>query len=399
MKDSEGARASVCRGVFDREAPTISDFVSTSSLTRSAMTFIPAVFIMLHASIVPTHTSAAEHPIDGAPKQSVRQPVRVTEVSLPDTLLRRYVSYADAATALAERLFYEGRLDDGLQIVEAVLGILPNSVVALEPSLARTLIKKGKLLAFQSFTRNAGYEDGLTALRRAEQIAEALGLEAELAESNLFSGFLVYARAYNSDVGSYDDAMPFFQRAWRLREKIGDQRGVAEAHIYIGIIHERKGDDATAIEHYQQALDISTAGDYKLEKSYATRHLAFPEAAKGNLEEALALFEESLALREAIGFKIYLPFSYLSVGETLAELGQPAEALGHYQNALRLAGELSARRVQVLCLLAIGQAQLQLDAGEEATDAFTRAARISKEIGYERGVERASAGLETVGRR
>ncbi|NIU01156.1 MAG: tetratricopeptide repeat protein, partial [Aliifodinibius sp.] len=166
----------------------------------------------------------------------------------------------------------------------------------MDEQLAKLLVKRGKYLAFQSFTTNSGYEDGLRGLETAIKIADSLDNKKLLADALLFTGFTLYSRKYNTDKGDYETPLDYFQQSLQLRQEIEDLRGVSEALIYTGIIHERQGDEETALSHYRKALELSDKYSYKLEKSYATRHIAFILAAHDDLEGALINFKESLSL-------------------------------------------------------------------------------------------------------
>lgn len=312
-----------------------------------------------------------------------------------DSLKIVYDQWVDSSLKIAEYLFYQGKLDRAMGLVDTGIYMVPEKE-EFKTSRAKLHIKKGKLHAFQSFTTNTGYEDGLGSLERARSLLEGSVESILRSDAFLFTGFLIYSRRFNNERGSYEKALEFYRKAHKIREEDGDTRGVAEALYYEGIIYERLDSVDTAEEYYQKALEISDRHNFYLEKSYATRHLAFLRADEGHLEQALSLFKESLKLREKVGFNIYLPFSYLSVGQVYEEMTDYEKALPYYKKALNKAEEIGAERVQVLCLLSMGSTQKQTGAVEGARQTYSRAAEISRKIGYESGIERANDGLKSL---
>ncbi len=310
-----------------------------------------------------------------------------------NSVKKEYRALTASSLRVTKHLFYEGRLEDALYLLDANIRIIQHHDLSMDEQLAELLINRGKYSAFQSFTTNSGYEDALSALETARKIADSLDNKHLLADALLFTGFTLYSRKYNTDKGDYDTPLNHFQQSLQLRQEIEDLKGVSEALIYIGIIHERQDDEETALSYYQKALEISDKNDYKLEKSYATRHIAFIIAARNDLEGALTHFKKSLALREEIGFKIYLPFSYLSVGQIYSEMGNFSDAQTYYEKAYALAKRLNAERVQVLCLLSMGETYLKNKDTDAAAQSYQQAKTISESINYERGIERANEGI------
>lgn len=290
----------------------------------------------------------------------------------------------------AESHFYEGRLDLSVKLLDSCLLKTDRSDSLTH---ARLLIKRGKMFAFQSFTTNVGYEEALASLFEARELLDSVRDERDEAEMNVWLGFTYYAMRFNRGEGDYDRAGDFFQRALALSRKIGDTRGEAEATFYSGIIHERR-QSADPMPFYRQAESIARRNGFKLELSYATRHIAFLLQKEKKLEEALALFDESMKLREEIGFKIYLPFSYLSVGEVLIEMHRAQDALAYFDKAHRLAGQLGSKRVVVLSLLSLGDVHKILNDMPRARHYFTEAKELSASIQYKSGAEYADKNLK-----
>ncbi|MBX7150045.1 tetratricopeptide repeat protein [bacterium] len=290
----------------------------------------------------------------------------------------------------AETHFYEGRLDLSVKLLDSCLLKIDRSDKLTH---AKLLIKRGKMYAFQSFTSNVGYEEALASLFEARELLDTTRDFGEEAEMNTWLGFTYYAMRYNRGESDYDRPADFFQKSLVLSRKISDARGEAEAIFYSGIIHERR-QSADPLPFYRQAESIARQNGFKLELSYATRHIAFLMQKEMKLEEALELFTESLKLREEIGFKIYLPFSYLSVGDVLLEMNRVQEALEYFDKAHRLASQLDSKRVVAIALLSLGQAHKSLKDLTRARHCFIEAKELSKAIQYKSGVDNAEKNLK-----
>jgi tetratricopeptide (TPR) repeat protein len=90
----------------------------------------------------------------------------------------------------------------------------------------------------------------------------------------------------------------------------------------VGLIHEAKGDQASANAHYSQALEKDPAA------GVAANNLAWAYAEEGRLEEALALAHKAQrALRNR-------PEAEHTVGWIYLKRGQPQDAIGAFERAI-----------------------------------------------------------------
>lgn len=298
-----------------------------------------------------------------------------------------------AAIQAAEDLYFSGDLDRGLDILSrAPLGPeCPDSVRAARDA------EEGKLLAFKGFTTNQGYDEALAKLRHAETLALKSGELAIESDALTYEGFVRFARVMNQGRGDYALAMKALQRGIKLRRELKDERRISESLFYIGIVHERQGDDASAVASYRESHRIASNGRFALEDSYALRHLGFQAQKLGDLQQALRLFRESLELRRQIGFRIYLPFSYLAVGDVYAQMGKLDAAQSEYESGCNLAKELRAERVLVLCDLSFGDLYRLRGDERAASERFESARQLAGTIGFSRGERAAQARLERTG--
>ncbi len=158
---------------------------------------------------------------------------------------------------------------------------------------------------------------------------------------------------------------------------------ISESYHYLG-----KLGDALNI------LKIGEQHNYKLEASYAARHLAGIFADKEDPKQGLKFALESLTLREDIGFKRTLPASHLLVGMLYYAQNDLAHALLHYHKALELAEEMELKSAVMSSLLAIGDIHLSQKDVTQAQDHFEKAYALAQELDIAYGIAEASEKLE-----
>jgi hypothetical protein len=110
-------------------------------------------------------------------------------------------------------------------------------------------------------------------------------------------------------------------------QRAGDALLVAWAEFWVGIVHQVvRGDDATAVPHFEAAYAAGRdRGDAMLASS-AVRHLAFAWDSAGRPDDAWRGFWESVELRRSERFWPGVAAGLLSLAEVAHERGNAAEA-------------------------------------------------------------------------
>jgi len=314
-----------------------------------------------------------------------------------DAITKHYTRLIDTLCELSESYYYLGRLDDALNLLDLGTQFLEAKEVTRR-NRAKLLLQHGKILATSIFHNNRGYDKALPTLFQAKQIAESIPDEQLLANSLDLIGQVYYYTKLNTDEGNSSTSMTYFQQALEKREAIYDERGVSEALFHIGLIYENgdSPDNDKAEEYYTKALHLADQYNYKLEKSYAVRHLGFRSFEKGDLDTARKYLTESLTLREELEIQLLLPFSHMAVGDVLYTQKDMATALMHYQKAYTLAEEMDLKVATVMSILCIGDVRQAQGVLSEALEYFEKAYTISKASDIKLGVARASSRIEGI---
>jgi len=315
----------------------------------------------------------------------------VPESSLQD----RYSLLLATMVGIAERHHYQGRLDDALKLLDAASAV-SEAAEAPPAASARVLVLRGRILVSRVFVENQGQELAKHVLQDGMRAARGQGDEITRADAMDQLGLLSFFGTMTSGGKDYRSAQDYFEGALAVRERLRDVRGLAESHFHLGLVQERNGNDVLAEKHYREALEIATGGGFKLEQSYAVRHLAGLAARRKEFERALELFQKSLQLRQETGFMLFMPSSLNAVGETLLSLHRTQEARTYFSRSLRLADKLGQVRISVISLILLGDAEQTLQRPRSAHSHFVQARERARSIGYSVGLEIASKRLDGV---
>jgi eukaryotic-like serine/threonine-protein kinase len=199
------------------------------------------------------------------------------------------VAHIEDMLAQARNLHHLARYEDGHEVARDALGAARATDHA--PSVARALLLLGR---------------SLNELARTEE-AERTLLEAIWA-ADLAQTDLVRAEAWKDLIWvvgvrqhRYEDASLMHEHAMRALQRAGGSHDIeGELHNTLGVIARRRGDDAKAIEHHQDALSLRrehlAPDDPRLADSLI--NLANALGAKGRLDEADAAIAEAQRLIE-----------------------------------------------------------------------------------------------------
>jgi tetratricopeptide (TPR) repeat protein len=289
----------------------------------------------------------------------------------------------EAVLVAAESSHRRGRFAEAKQAIAVAA-----AMAASAAEQARVWLAGGTILISQTTAANEGYAEADSASGRALEAAERSGDPGLRAGAYDLAGRLHYSRRINLGDGDYDVPLGLFRRALELRRGAGDTRGVVESLFRIGLIHERRGEDAEAAAVYRQAMRLA-GKDHPLERSNLARHLGYHHRARGELDQALALFEQSLALRDTSGFELTRAPALASLADLHRERKDHAKALEYGRRALAEATRLGAPRFEVIALLSIGDTYAATAQPDSARAQFRRAELRASEIAYVSGVRQA----------
>ena len=298
-----------------------------------------------------------------------------------EAMTARYTTLFQTLCDISESYYYLGRLDDAIKLLKFGKQLLEAKEAAQHDQL-KFLLQYGKILTSSIFYRNRDAEEALTTLAHAKQLAVLISHEQGEADALDLLGLAYYYKQLMTKEGESSTALAYCQQALTRREVLDDQRGISESSFHIGLIYENgdQPDLDQAPIYYSRAYQIARQHGYKLEQSYAVRHLVGMFAhMQGDLERARQCLEESLALREEIGFKITLPFSHLAVGDICAKQNELTIAARHYQRAEILAREMEQPVARILSQLGLGELYLAQQQRSQALGCIEQAYSVAKE--------------------
>lgn len=279
---------------------------------------------------------------------------------------------------VSEAALYAGQLkEDTFQPLRTALNRTENPTDRLT-----LLLQYGKLLATHNFNGNPDYSATLTILEQAHKLAELLDDAGQLATALDLIGLTLYYRWFSTTEGDLNLCLTYFQQALEKRKAMADQRGVSETLFHMGLVCQNMEQDPAAEEYYTHSLQIAEQHNFKLEKSYAIRHLGFLQLGRGELDTALESFQRSLALREEIGFRIFLPFSHIGLGYVYAAKKDIDRARDHYQQAFQLAQAMDSKVQIIFSLLALGNVERDQAHFAQARSHYQQALSLAEAIDH-----------------
>lgn len=297
-----------------------------------------------------------------------------------EAIAGQYTTVLQTLCAICEAYYYLGRVDDAIMLLKMGGQVIEAKEVTQHDQLT-LLLQYGKMLTSSIFYSHGDAKEAFAVLARAKQLAAFLADEQQEAEALDLRGFANYYQLVMTGEGASNTALAYCQQALERREALGDQRGVSEPLFHLGLIYENgdQPDLEKALPSYHRAYQMTRQYGYRLEQSYAARHLGGLAEGRGDLDQARQYFEESLALRREIGFKIALPFSHLAAGGICVKQNEPTTAVTHYKRAEALARELHQSAAALLAQLSLGDLYLAQQQHAQALECFEGAYRFAEE--------------------
>jgi class 3 adenylate cyclase/tetratricopeptide (TPR) repeat protein len=154
---------------------------------------------------------------------------------------------------------------------------------------ARTLNNLGYLAQLQS-----NYATSVANYAQAEELARKVSARYMLAAVQLNAAYAYYR------LDRYAEATAAAQEALQLAAAIGDQDGVAKGYNTLGIIAYNRGAYSTAMEWYQQSLNLHRAMHADYEEGNTLFLMALVAIVRGEADGGRSLAEHALAIAERL---------------------------------------------------------------------------------------------------
>ncbi|MFS8084393.1 MAG: tetratricopeptide repeat protein [Acidobacteriota bacterium] len=205
--------------------------------------------------------------------------------------------------------------------------------------------------------------------------------EEQAANPDAGTVYAALARVYRS-INEYPIARDYSQRALDIYRQSGDWRGLAEAYFGIAVADHAEGENESALENFEQALQL--IGDHPatflLGKIYsnmasACRWLKRPQEGVRYLEKAIGYYERT-------EHKNLAADGHNNLGVNLILVGQWDRAQEAFERALALAGEVDERADRVSMFLdSLGELCMLRGDLDEARGYLERAVAMATEKG------------------
>jgi two-component SAPR family response regulator len=264
----------------------------------------------------------------GAPEQAV---------NLFDQAYEGLIAVGDQDTAIAAlhdkavALRFQGHLQASLQVLQRLLGIIPNqpgpkpeiyALALCEAGIVSTLL--GDLAQGNSFLRQSLLEH-----ERHPSPHDRAVVHDALGTNLMYSGNLTGAQIQ-------------FERALQFWESLGSPGPIAVTLNNLGVIHSSRADYARALESYERALrEARRSGILRME-AFALASIGDVHCDVGDLEKALVAYSDSHLAAEKAGETQLNAYLLNAMGETHRRQGDYVRALESARRGYEWAQEHNA---------------------------------------------------------
>lgn len=186
-------------------------------------------------------------------------------------------------------------------------------------------------------------------------------------------------------LGNLDQALALAKSAMAMKEKLGSRSEIGNTHNQLGLIYWDLADYPTAVEEFENAIEIATSlGDAELEGA-ALNNLGLVYDERGDYQRSLEQYRRALELNRASHFERGEGDTLGNIGGVYLLLGRFREALDYYQQALAISQRLGLKPAEAddrgniaLCRKGLGEMDASLADFDLALQ-IARLAGLSKE--------------------
>ena len=181
------------------------------------------------------------------------------------------------------------------------------------------------------------------------------------------------------------ESIPRFELARKLYLELGDKTKEADCLQWLGNVTKLLGENAKALEYYDQALSLHRQIDDKKGESTDLQYIGGVYYALGQIAKALEYFNLALPLSRQVVDKEGESNTLSGIAVIYDVLGEKAKAIDHLNQALRLVAN-SGNESEASILYNIGTIYSKSGEQGKALDHYNRALVILKKINANEGV-------------
>ena len=218
-----------------------------------------------------------------------------------------------------------------------------------------------------------GNEEGVTALKLAEPLAQQHQAFPELSDIHYYFGSLLFA------TGDIDSCLRHHQQGHEFARKAGHAEDEARALSGLGDALYGRGHMRLAIDHFRRCRALCQEGGFGRIEVGSTHMLGAIRRYLFEWEEAMRNLRDSVAMAKRVGNFRTQMVALNVLGEVLVDEARPGEARLALMEALQLAERFDNDRYRAYVLCELGRAQYY--AGDEAQATLEQALGFSRRVG------------------
>ena len=159
-------------------------------------------------------------------------------------------------------------------------------------------------------------------------------------------------------INDYPKALEALLQALPLHRKQGNLRGEADAQELLGVVLDNNGEQARALEHFQEAVRLVLQTDDRKFSAICLKNLGESLADAKRFDEALEQVQRSWEMCQDPASDNEIGEAHLSFGRIYRLQGQDQKALTHFELALSLLEPISSSERLINIRLDLAQAHL-----------------------------------------
>ena len=218
----------------------------------------------------------------------------------------------------------------------------------------------------------------------AQQKKDSIILLLKTAKEDTNKLNLLYQLSYDSD--NDKDVLFYSNKMLLLAQKLNIKKRIADARINFGVVYEKQGLSAKALESFNEGLKNYEEINDKVGIATVYNNLGLFYKTQGNIKQALQYYNKSLFISTEIGNKNNISSALNNIGIIYKYQGNIAKALECYYKSLKNYEELGDK-VSIATLMGnIGL--IYRDQGDilKAMEYFNKSLKIQLEIGDKTGI-------------
>ncbi|MGB0524720.1 MAG: tetratricopeptide repeat protein [Flammeovirgaceae bacterium] len=217
----------------------------------------------------------------------------------------------------------------------------------------------------------------LEAALKSLEIFNSINNEAQIGRLSVIIGNIY------KDQGNLPDALKYYLDAKPIFEKTGDKQYEAIVLGSIGLIYLNENKYNSALDYFQEALDILLADSLENNRSYEEIAITYTnmgrcEAELGNYNKAMDYFIRAKKIDEDMEDDYGVAFDYFAIAEVLEKQNSNHSALKYVTSAIERFEEVGDNSSIIACRILEGKLYRKMRLYDQALEQLTQAVQQAK---------------------